>query len=242
MSHKAAVINVGANVSHVPLRSPVFGDRRFEFVPIRDEPVEELPKYAELKAFNRGVTLDFIPKKFLSLNMHNDPEFLTYTYGDSPEDGGRPSNLKRLAKGDSLYFLARLVTWNGRRWGDARFYLIGKLVIESIVKKFDMIANRSLIERVSNNAHVKRWLARPQLEEGNFWVFAGSAESCRFSHAVPFDGDMMSQVLRKANGCPLVRPTGMTDNRFVGSNTRACRMIEDVDRIAVLEEQVVQFC
>jgi hypothetical protein len=242
MSHKAALINVGANVSHMPLRSPVFNDRRFEFVPIPDEPVEGLPKYAELKTFNQGIVLNFIPKRFLSLNMHNDPEFLTNTYGDSPEDVGRPSNLRRMTKGDSLYFLARLVAWNGRRWGDARFYIIGRFVVDDIVKKSDMMADRKLVETVVNNAHVKRWLARPLSEEGNFWVFVGSAESRRYSHAVPFDGDLMSRVLRKANGAPLVKPTGMTDNRFVGSNTRACRLIEDRGKLAVLEEQVRQYC
>jgi len=44
------------------------------------------------------------------------------------------------------------------------FYLVGKLVLDKIIKKSDLENNPTLIPTVQNNAHVKRWLIEPKTE------------------------------------------------------------------------------
>lgn len=239
LTHLAGIINVGANVSHGSLRSPLFSDRTFEFVPIPEGYVDGLPRYSSFRCMSNRAAGDFLPHSYLDQAMHNDPEFQTFTYGDSPEENSRASNLKKLAKGDSLFFLARLVELNEEgRWGQATLNLVGELVLDRVIRKTDLVAHPNLAGPVKGNAHVMRWTLNPYLEPHNFWVFVGSEKSSRFNHAVPFDGEMMTRVLRKADGSPIEKPRDKTDLWFVGTNTRACRIIEDAERIGVLQSHI----
>jgi hypothetical protein len=173
---KIAIINVGANAASGTLRSPIFRDRTFEFVPTKTDNPHNPPGFDTFSGFKSfgGMSInEFIPKKFFSESMHNDPEFITHTYGDWPENEPRSTNLKKLNKGDTLYYLARLVEWENGNWGKAGFYLVGKLVIDKTIKKSDIERNPALIQEVQNNAHVKRWLKEPKTEQKNFWILVG---------------------------------------------------------------------
>lgn len=241
-NEKIAIINVGANVSHGSLRSPIFADGTFEFIPIPEGYVDGLPRYSSIACRSGRAIRDFVPVSYLEQAMHNDPEFDTFTYGDVPESNSRAANLKRLNPGDSVLFLVRLVHWSEERgWGNGGFYFVGDLVLERIVKKSDLSDNAGLLRSVENNAHVKRWRLNPCLEPHNFWVFVGSDRSARYHHAVPFDGKMMTDVLWKADGSPVSRKEGMTDNLFIGCNTRACRIIESPSRIETLRKHIAEY-
>jgi len=346
MSRKIAIINVGANSKSGALESPLFKDRTFEFVPtktdIPNNPAE-FDTFAGFKSFNGRPILDFIPEKFLSESMHNDPEFVTHTYGDTPEsvpnssmsyffcwdnipgneneilieflnlyfgiewvktakidkiDGDRTiklssgrnllslklddekpkvdlkfydgrinpfynfiskmennklniysklksspkaSNLKELTKGDTLYYLARLVEWDNGTWGKPGFYLIGKLVLDRIIKKSDLEENPTLITTVQNNAHVKRWLIKPEAEPWNFWVLVGSDQSKRFVHAVPFDKNIIQKILLRRDGEQIKFKQGKPDLRTIGEDMRPCRKIDNPDCIKILEEHVKEY-
>ncbi len=250
---KIAIINVGANAASGTLRSPLFKDRTFEFVPTKtdnpDTPIG-FDTFAGFKSFGGRSINEFIPKKLLSESMHNDPEFVTHTYGDTPESEPKSStlkssprafNLKKLNKGDTLYYLARLVEWDNVTWGKAGFYLIGKLVLDKIIKKSDLEKNPTLIPTVQNNAHVKRWLIKPEAEPWNFWVLVGSDQSKRFIHAVPFDKNIVQKALLAGNGTPIKWDSDKTDLQTIGSSTRACRIIDDTARIKILEEHVKEY-
>jgi len=240
---QVVIINVGANVSHGSLRSPLFRDHTFEFVPISEGYVDGLPRFSSYKSKCGRPPEDFIPKGYLNQAMHDDPEFETYTYGDSPENNPRAANLRRLVRGDSILFLARLVEWNEvDGWGLAGFYLVGELVLDRVVRRSELVADPELARPVSHNAHVIRWLLNRYLEPHNFWVFIGSRESRRFVHAVPFDGELMTRVLVAADGSTLKRHKEMTDLLFVGSNTRACRIIDDSNRVRILDEHIRRHC
>lgn len=237
MSKKIAIINVGANAASGTLRSPIFKDRTFEFVPVKtDNPVPGLETFSEFKSFNGKPTTEFIPKKFLSEMMHNDPEFVTHTYGDTPDK--RSANLKRLNKGDTLYYLARLVECDNGNWGKAGFYLVGSLVLDKIIKKSDLEKNPDLIQTVKKNAHVKRWLIKPDAEPENLWVLVGSNQSKRFIHAVPFDKNIVQKILLSGDGTPIKWDSDKTDLQTIGSYTRACRIIDTPSRIKILEDHV----
>jgi hypothetical protein len=241
--HKVAIINVGSNTSHGSLRSPLFSDHAFEFVPIPDDQVEGLPTYADFKTQGNRAGSEFIPQSFLSRTMHDDPEFVSNTYGDHPETVLRAINLRKLNKGDSLFYLARLVEWDEQKgWGRGSFYLIGELVLDRVVKKSDLVADSQLVNTVKNNAHVKRWLARPDMGHDNFWVFVGSGESKRFVHAVPFGLDIAQKVMLSSQGTVIVRDEGKTENQVIGSYARACRLIEDSSRIELLREHISKHC
>lgn len=240
---KAAIINVGSNTSHRSLRSPLFSDRTFEFVPIPDDQIDGMSTYADFKATGNRVGSEFIPQHFLRKPMHDDPEFVGNTYGDHPETILRARNLRKLNKGDSLFYLARLVEWGGKNsWGRGSFYLIGELVLDRIVKKSDLMSNPQIVNTVKNNAHVRRWLARPDLEHDNFWVFVGSGESKRFIHAVPYDLDIAQRVMLSSRGTVIAREEGKTENQIIGSCARACRLIEDSYRIGLLREHISNHC
>lgn len=240
---KIAIINVGANAASGPFKSPIFEDRTFEFVPIKarnPETTVGFDTFAEFKSFN-GRPIDFIKKKYLSESMHNDPEFVTHTYGDKPNKP-RAFNLRWLNKGDTLYYLARLVKWDKGTWRKAGFYLIGKLVLDKVIEKSELEMNPKLIPTVQNNSHVKRWKIKPEAEPSNFFVLVGSDKSKRFVHAVPFDRNIVQKILLDSDDKPIKWDSSENDLRTIGSHTRSCRLIVDPARIEILEKHIRDFC
>lgn len=230
-------MNVGVNASHGNLRSPIFKDSAFEFVPIPEAgrrvscpECSTLPRYRDL-ATNNGVDiLQIIPKSCRDLRVHNDPEFISYTYGDYPCISPRAANLKRAANGDFLFFLARLVMHNNGSFGSGGFYLIGYFEIEDILKDVKSKPNDAVLEVFGKNAHVLRGLYSQEYWDG-FWVFKGSKRSCRFRCAVPFDKEFCDSVLLDAKGKKLDWPSHRRELQIIGSYTRTCRIIYEKDSI-----------
>ena len=263
---KIGIINVGVNASHGSLMSPIFDGRTFEFVPIpacspSECPVGSgncsdckefsvFPKYRDLTPYGKGF-IEFVPKWLLEMRTHNDPEFLTFTYGDFPSKSPRASNLMKLTSGDYLFFLARLVKWrNGNFTFQAGFYLIGFLEIENIFKENElakMVEERRFDEefrKIELNGHMlmaKRfpefWLDDVMGWKGS-WVFLGSKNSRRFKHAVPFNRALADEIMLDARGKKWTWPENQTELQRIGSYTRSCRVIEDKSRIDGLLETI----
>ena len=104
---KLYVANVGVNKTHAGargLRSPVFPDRTFEFVPIKEESrfsqVNGIPSYGELPSWTgrTGSLAEFLPERVRPYRAHADPEFETFTYGDILSV--RAANLAGVEPGD----------------------------------------------------------------------------------------------------------------------------------------------
>ena len=118
MNKRVFIINVGVNASHGGLKSPIFEDGTFEFVPIPELRESKhyhsypdcplLPRYRDLPAYSGGTLAKYIPQKYQNWKVHNDPEFKTFTYGDYPTTSPRAANLKKIKVGDYLFFLVRL--------------------------------------------------------------------------------------------------------------------------------------
>jgi hypothetical protein len=220
------IINIGANTSS-PLQSPLFDDGRFELVTIPEyKPPDSdmFLTYANIRQFNELLKplLDLFSNgsAFLQEKVHDDPEFSTLTFGDNIES---KSNLKQLDKGDFLFFLARLVPYDGRHfnYNGAIFALVGYLEIaERVDDPNDPLFTSPAF---AHNAHVIRWKADPSSFE-NFAVFKGSVNSRRFRFAVPFDREFVEHVpILKANGAPW--EWGRTsDLGIIGSNSRTVRI------------------
>ena len=235
--------NVGANSNHKGLFSPLFEDRRFEFVPIweGDMALDESPQavhYRDLRSHYHPDQdlLAYVPKDRWGAACHNDPEFKTFTYGDVGSNG-RSAALTRMRTGDTLLFLARLESWaKGRRTGQYGFYLIGGLIAEYA----GWITPQSLMRNnFANNAHFLRG-------DYEFWGIAGNRQSRRFERAVPVNREISEQVFRKADGNPWTWNNGRSELTRISSYTRACRCVLDTSfpeqqrRAATLSEWIAK--
>ena len=247
---KLYVANVGVNKAHADrwgLRSPVFPDSTFEFVPIKEESrfsqVSGIPSYDELPSWSdRTDSLgEFLPERVRSYRAHADPEFETFTYGDI--QSSRASNLTDLVRGDQLWFLARLWNHAGARWtGSSDFCFVGFIEVEQNLS-FDPGTRPEDIPpnfcgRIGNNAHYRRLCAGDRAAF-RFRVICGDREkSRRFDRALwitPVVGGLLfcgsydessgvfkrgGEVLRNKNGKP------RRFDRF-GSITRAIQCFLD---------------
>lgn len=265
---KIGIINVGVNASHRTLRSPIYDDGTFDFVPIPTCPLSDCPtelgnckecivefsvypRYSELQSPNDRKFSDFIPKKYLNMRTHNDPEFNYFTYGDFPNTSPRASNLKDLEKGDRLLFLARLVMWrDGYFTNEKGFYLIGFLDIEYIYDEYELkelVHSRRFdehFERIQNNGHMliakenPEYWSKDALGWNGSWVFLGSKHSQRFKYAVPFTRSLAEKIMLDASGNRWTWPENQTELQRIGSYTRSCRIIDKANRINNLWEHI----
>jgi len=111
---KALLMHVAADNSNkgtVGISGPIFPDRRFEFIPIRDGPnSSEKRTYSTIPTKNKrfGKTLaDFVPSDVKDKIVHYDPDFVNFTYAD-PLNSMRGNMLKKLESDDYIFFVASL--------------------------------------------------------------------------------------------------------------------------------------
>lgn len=264
--NQVAVINVGANTRHYKgygkIKSPIFDDGRFEFIPIPTgklvrgeesiEKIEDWPRYEELRSFydKRENLVKFLPSRnWSNLRMHNDPEFCTFTYGDYLGNP-RASKLQHLKKRGHLFFLAHLWKWKNNNFSDDRgdFFLIGFLEIDDWVD-LDKPDGKKL-ERYERNLHAlachKFHPNSKDFQKMDFKkhrIFRGTENSERFQKAVPFNREIADEVLRDADGRRL-KWRGGTELARIGSYTRTVKFIEGPDsskRIQSLWEHVRKY-
>jgi hypothetical protein len=157
-ARRVYLANVGVNLSH-SLRSPLFADNRFEFVPIPEgssrtdcvaadiQPVT----YEDLSCYNSTEKLlsffsPTLQAQFASQVVHYDPNLdnandgslAGFTYGDIPYVNARASSLRHAQPGDLIFFIANLSAYDGERKkflpGQRSLYLIGFLEIDALVE------------------------------------------------------------------------------------------------------------
>lgn len=238
---RAFLINVGVNASHGDLRSPLYDDGTFTFVPIPEGPQSEsfdcIPRYRDILPPR---ALACVPPKYHEWRAHHDPEFDTFTYGDHPQTSRKAALLKKVMAGDHMLFLARLVRWHGDDlgWGEAGFYIIGYLVLEEVVWDVRTGTPKDEVQTMRRNAHVRR-LDTPLGEPGTA-VFRGSSESRLLTKPLRFDRELADRVMRAASGRPWEWRPGRSELQTIGSYTRSVRMIDDAERAAMLIREASQ--
>ncbi len=158
MPPKVFLINVGVNQSH-RLRSPIFPDGRFEFVPIPEEMSTAFDPhgraspvtYGQLHAYNSGLPLlehfsERTRRAHFNRPVHYDPNLgnpadgplARFSYGDVPRLNVRARNLLKAHPGDLLFFLANLAPFDpdeDKFTGQPRgFYVIAAMEIGQILE------------------------------------------------------------------------------------------------------------
>ena len=230
MAGRIFLANVGVNASH-RFSSPIFPDGTFEFIPIPEnggsfgELGPYAVRYSDLRSFykpERGL-LEYVPQRLWDWPAHNDPEFVTFTYGDNCETSPRAASLRGLEASDSLFFIARLQHSETKVHG---FYLIGFLEIEEILRVVSSRPKAVALRRFGANAHVRRGLSDPKLWD-RFWVFGGSPRSRRFRKAAPVTRELADCVFTAADGSPWRWPKARSELQVIGSYTRSCRCVID---------------
>lgn len=268
--NRVFVIRVGADTTYSPIKSsPLFDNGEFEFLPIWESsrqqrsPITQRPpmlRYCDIPCFNNPTqTLDrFVPKTWAEKPAHNDPEFITMTYGDLCEKSARARNLidspkmerTGAKKGDYLFFIARLEPHNGVRFtGEAGLYFIGYFCVERVWGPIQEPLDRSDDCQIGANAHVLRAKGYPNLwsdEHSKFWVFKGGADSIRFRYALEVEWEWMSSVLRDAKGRFWSKRSTQTTLQRMTSYTRTIRCqldrdyVEQRDRYERFWERVIE--
>jgi len=239
---KICLINVGVNSSHKGLKSPLFPDGKFEFIPIPDPFLSYSRtglKYNQLKALNGVKIAELVKEDYHHRGVHNDPEFDTNTYGDYPTFYPRAANLKRLSKGDSLFFFARLVLWsNGEFTKEARFGFIGFIEIERIYENITQRPRNFTFQDIKNNAHIIRAESNSIFYDG-FWIFKGSKTSKRFKRAVIFDRKFIEECeITDVNGQELTWERFPSELSAIGSYFRSSRLIEKERQLELFWEKM----
>ena len=183
---RAVAINVGANTNEPGFRGPIWGDGRFEYIPIPETgPISrDVPTYGDLDRY-----LDTaIPEALAETPVHLDPEFQEYpfceqyTYGD--EHAVKAGPLSSLEAGDYLIFYATLTCqenadWLPPRWGA---FLIGHFRLAENPVTADAVASDriSIPETFSNNAHCKR-----NPNDARVLIAGEPSESLLYDRAIP---------------------------------------------------------
>lgn len=189
---KLYIANVGVNTKHASecgIKSPVFPDQTFEFIPIlekREDSKYSVAKYSTIKCYNNPklTPSHYIGKEeYHNYAVHNDPEFETFTYGDISTP--RASNLRKIKPNDVLLFLARLYKFKeGVFTDDGDLYFIGCFTIKKN-KLFDNWRIDMSSKEWQKNAHFIKF-EKGKME--TFRILKGvSNKSCRFERALRID-------------------------------------------------------
>lgn len=164
------LLRVGVDRTYGGFHSPIFRDLSYLFIPIPDNNVikEKSITYSEYK-WNYHSILPYIPEKmrekYSSYTIHNDPEFITFTYG-SPrynQKGNIEKNYKRLKntnKNDLLVFYAGFSDVSGES-NDliSGLYFFAYFVIDQIIEYSTFDSFREDQKNcISNNHHyIHEW-------------------------------------------------------------------------------------
>ncbi len=192
------VANVGVNTADARsrgLRSPVFDDGTFEFVPIKEpsrfakSPLAR--RYRDLSCWTRpsDALATFLPKDVRDFAAHDDPDFVGLTYGDIASS--RAAALAELAPGDELWFLARLWSFrDGGYAGPSAFHFVGVL---DVTHNLELQAGlegvaAAVRRRAERNAH---WLRHRTGDPDPSRILVGDEKtSARFERAIEITADV----------------------------------------------------
>ncbi|CAN5504170.1 hypothetical protein BH10BAC5_BH10BAC5_15780 [soil metagenome] len=156
---KVALLRVGADSGNLGFHGLIKSDGNFVFIPI-NETFRELYNCENAKELTYSNCLSNENKKYIEYFtesnkfrfkdeiIHNDPEFVTFTYGDPSVN---KNGLNKLCKGDYLIFYSSLINIKN----EVNLYAIAYFEIESIFCATNVNEREFLLKDFKNNFHVK---------------------------------------------------------------------------------------
>lgn len=156
---KAMLLRVGIDKGTDGALAPIFADGTFEFIPKseseREKSTEERT-YRDYIGRTGKPFSTYLPKNIWDRQLHFDPEFKTFTYGD-------PAFIKRnflltLEKDDLLVFYTGLTPYGENNNHREGLYIIGYFTVDKVIE-FYCLSDKQYekeIQRYLNNAHSKR--------------------------------------------------------------------------------------
>jgi hypothetical protein len=191
---KIALLRVGVDAGCGGIQGPIFANDEFEFIPIPDDRRLNTQTYGNTKGRTGCPLSDFFPRsrqsKMANQPIHDDPEFLTFTYGD-PNTNKR--GLRKLDEGDLLVFYAGLQGFDCPTL--AALYLIGYFDVQAAGLATAFTAAQ-IAAHFSQNFHV-RYSSLFQQQFKELVLVKGGPASRLFRKAYLF-----SQTIQ-VNGNPL---------------------------------------
>ncbi len=156
---KALLLRVGIDKGCGGALAPIFDDGSFEFVPIPESyPTPGAATYND-RIGRKGKRLStYVPLSRKNTPMHEDPEFLTCTYGDPTP---KRVFLKKLLERDLLVFYAGLQPFATDKYKEA-LYIIGYFTVKKVTDFNELLEAEheaelaESLQRYRHNAHVKR--------------------------------------------------------------------------------------
>ncbi|MDD1720445.1 MAG: hypothetical protein LUP95_00420 [Euryarchaeota archaeon] len=152
---KAMLLRVGMDKGTDGALAPLFSDGSFLYIPPSewDTTSREERTYCTMIGWNGCPLATYLPPRVGSCKPHDDPEFVTCTYGDAST---KRRYLLRLQKGDILAFYAGLQPVHRPVMGG--LYLIGYLTVERVID-FNTLAPKQVtqcLRQYPHNAHAKQ--------------------------------------------------------------------------------------
>ena len=215
--HSGLLLHVAADTTNLGIVGPIFQDMSFEFLPIPSDLEKLSYKHYPARNLQYGRNLaDFIPSDRAGDPVHCDPEFQRFTYGQPIFYEGehftgeivRTQTLKKLRKGNVLFFFASLAFYNADIYklkdfslrsyqvGRKNKYVIGCFTIEGVAEVYverareqsqdtiniELLSGKVEKEDVRANAHYQRL----ETEDANSFLLIKGDESRSFllTHAV----------------------------------------------------------
>lgn len=153
---KAMLLRIGIDSTAGGALGPIFGDGSFEYIPIPEGwESEERKTYRDIIGRKGKPLSEFLPSAIADCVAHNDPEFLTCTYGDPTSP--KRSRLLKLEKNDLLVFYAGLDPYKNVSY-ERGLYIIGYFLVDSVIdfNKSNDVEIENYYSIYKNNAHLKR--------------------------------------------------------------------------------------
>jgi len=154
---KAMLLRVGIDKSSDGILSPIFPDGTFEYIPLSENTESnEIRTYHDVIGRKGKPLSAYLPPDVAHRKVHLDPEFTTFTYGDT----GRKANyLMKLNPEDLLVFYAGLTPYNGSEYPEA-LYIIGYFTVKKIWGKNNEQGRTTTIrvirKKYPTNSHPQR--------------------------------------------------------------------------------------
>jgi hypothetical protein len=167
------------------------------------------------------------------------------TYGDvmNPRSG----LLDKVAKGNWVVFYALLTPYRDGKpvKKDRDFYIVAAFQVKHVIRELPNIAGsaearrkfifkrfgRKLGRRILENAHTRRWLMSPGLNDKMRMIIVGGRRSRRFVKPIPLTRALCDACFRDKNGKPWKWDKSKSELQTIGSYLRSIRMAETPTRL-----------